>query len=217
MRGRGSGVRRGAADVRRWIDFPVVNNREIFSPCPMPSTHKGLFPSPVEPNRAMPNYYEGNMVATGLRFGLVVSRWNAFITERLLEGALDTIKRHGADTDTVDVARVPGTFEIPLVAQRMAASGRYDAVICLGCLIRGSTPHFDYIAGECSKGIAQAMLQTGIPVTFGVLTCDTIEQAIERAGTKAGNKGGEAAGAAIEMAGLIRGLPSGPDKGKKDK
>lgn len=162
------------------------------------------------------------MVATGLRFGVIVSRWNSFITERLLEGALDTLKRHGADTDIVDVARVPGTFEVPLVAQRMAASGRYDAVICLGCLIRGSTPHFDYIAGECSKGIAQAMMQTGVPVTFGVLTCDSIEQAIERAGTKAGNKGGEAAGAAIEMAALLRDLPTGRDlptteKSKKDK
>ncbi len=157
------------------------------------------------------------MVATGLRFGLVISRWNAFITERLLEGALDTLKRHGADPDIVEVARVPGTFEVPLVAQRMAASGRYDAVICLGCLIRGSTPHFDYIASECSKGIAHAMLQTGVPVTFGVLTCDTIEQAIERAGTKAGNKGAEAAGAAIEMASLLRSLPTRPDKGKKEK
>ena len=165
----------------------------------------------------MPNYYEGNMVATGLRFGLVVSRWNAFITERLLEGALDTLKRHGADLEIVDVSRVPGTFEVPLVAQRMAASGRYDAVICLGCLIRGSTPHFDYIASECSKGIANATLQTGVPVAFGVLTCETIEQAIERAGTKAGNKGAEAAGAAIEMASLLRALPTGPDKGKKDK
>jgi 6,7-dimethyl-8-ribityllumazine synthase len=164
----------------------------------------------------MPNYFEGNLVATGLRFGLVVSRWNGFITERLLEGALDTLKRHGADVEAVDVARVPGTFEVPLVARRLAGSGRYDAVICLGCLIRGSTPHFDYIAGECSKGIAQAMLDTGVPVTFGVLTCDSIEQAIERAGTKAGNKGGEAAGAAVEMASLLRELPSGPESPKTD-
>jgi 6,7-dimethyl-8-ribityllumazine synthase len=158
----------------------------------------------------MPNFYEGNLVASGLRFGVVVSRWNAFITERLLEGALDLLKRHGVDTDgAVDVARVPGTFEVPLVAQRMAQSGRYDAVICLGCLIRGSTPHFDYIAGECSKGIGQAMLQSGVPVAFGVLTTDSIEQAIERAGTKAGNKGAEAAGAAVEMANLLRELPKG--------
>ena len=137
----------------------------------------------------MPNFYEGDLIASGLRFAVVVSRWNAFITERLLEGTLDTLKRHGADTDIVDVARVPGTFEIPLLAQNLAQSGRYDAVICLGCLIRGSTAHFEYIAGECTKGIGQAMMQSGIPVTFGVLTTDTIEQAIERAGTKAGNKG----------------------------
>ena len=136
-----------------------------------------------------------------------MSRWNGFITERLLDGTLDTLKRHGADLDTVDVARVPGTFEIPLIAQRMAASGRYDAVICLGCLIRGSTPHFDYIAGECTKGIGSAGMQTGVPVTFGVLTTESIEQAIERAGTKAGNKGAEAAGAAIEMASLLANMP----------
>ncbi len=147
------------------------------------------------------------MIASGLRFGIIVSRWNAFITERLLEGTLDTLKRHGADIEIVDVARVPGTFEIPLVAANMAHSGRYDAVICLGCLIRGSTAHFDYIASECTKGIGQAMMQSGVPVTFGVLTTDTIEQAIERAGTKAGNKGAEAAGAAIEMAQLLRALP----------
>jgi 6,7-dimethyl-8-ribityllumazine synthase len=155
----------------------------------------------------MPNFYEGTLVATGLRFGIVVSRWNAFITERLLDGALDTLKRHGADIDSVDVARVPGTFEVPLIAQRLAGSGRYDAVICLGCLIRGSTPHFDYIAGECTKGIGHAMQATGVPVAFGILTTDSIEQAIERAGTKAGNKGAEAAGAAIEMANLLRAIP----------
>lgn len=155
----------------------------------------------------MPNFYEGNLVATNLRIGIVVSRWNEFITERLLDGALDTLKRHGVALETVDVARVPGTFEVPLVAQRMATSGRYDAVVCLGCLIRGSTPHFDYIAGQCTSGIGQAMLQSGVPVTFGVLTTETIEQAIERAGTKAGNKGAEAAGAAIEMANLLKSLP----------
>lgn len=155
----------------------------------------------------MPNFYEGDLLASGLRFAIVVSRWNSFITERLYEGALDTLKRHGADTDIVDVVRVPGTFEIPLLAQNLAQSGRYDAVICLGCLIRGSTAHFEYIAGECTKGIGQAMMQSGVPVTFGVLTTDTIEQAIERAGTKAGNKGAEAAGAAIEMAQLMRALP----------
>ena len=155
----------------------------------------------------MPNFYEGNLVATGLRFGVVVSRWNDFITERLLAGALDTLSRHGADANTIDIARVPGTFEIPVVAKRMADSGRYDAVICLGCLIRGATAHFDYIASFCTSGIGQAMMGSGVPVTFGVITVDSIEQAIERAGSKAGNKGGEAAGAAIEMANLLRALP----------
>jgi 6,7-dimethyl-8-ribityllumazine synthase len=155
----------------------------------------------------MPNFFEGNLVATDLKIGIIVSRWNSFITERLLDGALDTLKRHGVDTDaSVDVARVPGTFEIPLIAQRLADSGRYDAVLCLGCLIRGATPHFDYIAAECSKGIAQAMMKSGVPVTFGILTTDSIEQAIERAGTKAGNKGAEAAGAAIEMANLLKSI-----------
>ena len=138
----------------------------------------------------MPNFYEGDLIASGLRFAVVVSRWNAFITERLLEGTLDTLKRHGADTDIVDVVRVPGTFEIPLLAQNLAQSGRYDAVICLGCLIRGSTAHFEYIAGECTKGIGQAMMQSGVPVTFGVLTTDTIEQAIERARNQSGQQGG---------------------------
>lgn len=154
----------------------------------------------------MPNFYEGDLVATNLRFAVIVSRWNSFITERLLDGSLDTIKRHGGNTDAVDVVRVPGTFEVPLLAQRLSGSGKYDAVICLGCLIRGATPHFDYIAGECTKGIAQAMMASGVPVTFGILTTDSIEQAIERAGTKAGNKGAEAATAAIEMANLMKGL-----------
>ncbi len=155
----------------------------------------------------MPNFYEGHLVATNLRIAIVVSRWNSFITERLLDGALDTLKRHGGNTDSgVDVVRVPGTFEVPLLAQRLSHSGKYDAVICLGCLIRGATPHFDYIAGECTKGIAQAMMASGVPITFGILTTDSIEQAIERAGTKAGNKGSEAAGAAIEMANLLKGL-----------
>jgi 6,7-dimethyl-8-ribityllumazine synthase len=155
----------------------------------------------------MPTFFEGNLVATDLRVGIIVSRWNSFITERLLDGALDALGRHGISLDAVDIARVPGTFEVPLVAQQMALSTRYDAVICLGCLIRGSTAHFDYIASECSKGIAQAMMNSGVPITFGVLTTDTIEQAIERAGTKAGNKGAEAAMAAIEMANLLKVLP----------
>ena len=131
----------------------------------------------------MPQVFEGSLVATGLKIGIVVSRWNGFITERLLEGALDAFRRHGGDPEKVAIARVPGTFEIPLIARKMAASGKYDAVVCLGCLIRGSTDHYDYIAAEASKGIAQAMLATDTPVTFGVLSCYSIEQAIERAGT----------------------------------
>ena len=154
----------------------------------------------------MPHVYEGSLVAAGLKIGIVVSRWNGFITERLLEGALDAFRRHGGDPEKVAVARVPGTFEIPLIARKMAASGKYDAVICLGCLIRGATDHYDYIASEASKGISQAMLATDTPVTFGVLTCDTIEQAIERAGTKAGNKGAEAVMAGVEMANLCKSL-----------
>lgn len=154
----------------------------------------------------MPNFIEGKLDATGLRFGIVVGRFNSFISERLLEGALDAIRRHGAADGDVDVVRVPGAFEIPLAAQKMAARGRYDAVICLGAVIRGSTPHFDYVAGEVSKGVAQVSLASGLPVIFGVLTTDTIEQAVERAGTKAGNKGFEAAVTAIETANVCKEL-----------
>lgn len=156
----------------------------------------------------MPKTYEGQLVATGYRFVIVVSRFNEFITSNLLGGALDALARHGVDTEhDVEVAWVPGSWEIPLVAMRFAQSGKYDAVICLGCVIRGGTPHFEYIAAEAAKGIAQSMLETGVPIAFGVLTTDNIEQAIERAGTKAGNKGGEAALSAIEMASLLRQLP----------
>jgi 6,7-dimethyl-8-ribityllumazine synthase len=150
--------------------------------------------------------YEGGLTGTGLRFGIVVSRFNEFITTRLLAGATDALRRHGVAEADIDVAWVPGSFEIPLVAQRMAASGRYDAVICLGAVIRGATAHFDYVAGGAATGVARAALDTGVPVIFGILTTDTIEQAIERAGTKAGNKGAEAAVAAIEMANLLREL-----------
>jgi len=150
--------------------------------------------------------YEGKLTAEGLRFGIVVSRFNEFITSKLLEGALDALKRHGADMDGTEVAWVPGSFEIPLVAQKMARSGRYNAVICLGAVIRGSTPHFDYIAAEVTKGVAAVSLSTGVPVVFGVITTDSIEQAIERAGTKMGNKGADAAVTAIEMANLMREL-----------
>jgi len=154
----------------------------------------------------MARMVEGNLTAKGFAFGIVASRFNEFITTRLLEGALDALRRHGADEDKITVARVPGSFEIPLVAKRMAASRQYDAVICLGTVIRGATPHFDYIASEVAKGVAMAGLETGVPVAFGVLTTDSIEQAVERAGTKAGNKGFDAACSAIEMANLLREL-----------
>lgn len=152
----------------------------------------------------MPTYVEGKLLSQGLRIALVASRFNAFITDRLVEGAVDAIGRTGGDPDAVRVYRVPGAFEIPLVAQRLAASGKYDALVCLGAVIRGSTPHFDYVASEVSKGVAHVSLATGVPVSFGVLTTDTLEQAIERAGTKAGNKGFEAAMSAIETANLLR-------------
>src|SRR5690606_2886644 len=142
----------------------------------------------------------------GLRFGIVVSRFNEFITGKLLSGAQDALNRHGVSEDAVEIAWVPGAFEIPLVADRMAASGRYDAVIALGAVIRGATAHFDYVAGEVAKGVSSAALKNGVPVIFGVITVDTIEQAIERAGTKSGNKGWEAAVTAIEMANLLREL-----------
>jgi len=141
-----------------------------------------------------------------LRFGLVVSRFNDFISHKLLEGALDALHRHEVAEEDIDVAWVPGAFEIPVVAKKLATSGRYDAVICLGAVIRGSTPHFDYVAGESAKGVAQVSFQTGRPVIYGILTTDTIEQAIERAGTKMGNKGWDAALAAIEMANLFQAL-----------
>jgi 6,7-dimethyl-8-ribityllumazine synthase len=147
---------------------------------------------------------EGDLVAKDLRFGIVVSRFNEFISGKLLEGALDCLFRHQADKKDVSVVWVPGSFEIPVTAQRMATSGNFDAIICLGTLIRGATPHFDYIASEVSKGIAHVGLKNNIPVLFGVITTDTIEQAIERAGTKAGNKGFHAAESAIEMANLFK-------------
>lgn len=154
----------------------------------------------------MPKVFEGNLDAKGLKFGIVVGRFNSFIAERLLEGALDALIRHGASDANIAVARVPGAFEIPLAAKKMADSGNYNALICLGAVIRGSTPHFDYVASEVSKGIAQVSLQSGCPIAFGVLTTDTIEQAVERAGTKAGNKGFDAAVTAIETANLFKGL-----------
>ena len=155
----------------------------------------------------MPKTLEGDLSAQGLKFGLIVSRFNSFITTKLLDGALDALSRSGAADDDLVVAWVPGAREIPLVARKMAESGGYDAVICLGAIIRGSTPHFDYVASEASKGIAQAALDTGLPIIFGVLTTDTIEQAVERAGTKAGNRGHDAAVNAVEMVNLLKQMP----------
>ncbi len=148
-------------------------------------------------------YLEGHLQGAGRKIGIVVARFNSFIGERLLEGAIDSLVRSGVSGDDIVVARVPGAFEIPLVAQKMARSGKHDAVICLGAVIRGATPHFDYVAGEVAKGTAQVMLDSGVPVLFGVLTTETIEQAIERAGTKAGNKGSDVAIAALEMINLL--------------
>ena len=156
----------------------------------------------------MPKVVEGMLSASGKRFAVVVSRFNANITERLLEGALDTLRRHGGDVDATTVVWVPGAFEIPLATRLLCDSGKVDAVIALGAVIRGSTPHFDYVAGGVASGVAQAMLQSQVPVAFGVLTTDTIEQAVERAGSKSGNKGADAALTAIEMVDVVRSLRS---------
>jgi 6,7-dimethyl-8-ribityllumazine synthase len=156
----------------------------------------------------MPKVIEGNLVVSpGNRFAVVVGRFNEFITSKLLGACVDSLVRHGADEEDIEVIWCPGAFEIPLVAKRAAEGGRYDAVICLGAVIRGSTPHFDYVAGECAKGVGSIAMQTGVPTIFGVLTTDTIEQAVERAGTKAGNKGADAAVTAIEMVNLLKAMP----------
>ncbi len=152
--------------------------------------------------------FEGDMIVRDTRFALLVARFNSFVVESLLDGAIDTLTRHGAEEKDLHVIRVPGAFEMPLAAQRLAASGDYDAIIALGAVIRGGTPHFEYVAGECTKGLASVSMQHDIPMAFGVLTVDSIEQAIERAGTKAGNKGGEAALSAIEMVSLFKRLGS---------
>ncbi len=152
----------------------------------------------------MTNTFEGNLVGTELKVGIVVARFNEFITSKLLGGAEDTLRRHGVNEENITIAWVPGAFEIPLVAKRMAASGKYDAIITLGTVIRGSTPHFDYVCAEVAKGVSNVAMQANLPVIFGVLTTENIEQAIERAGTKAGNKGAEAAVSAIEMANLLK-------------
>jgi 6,7-dimethyl-8-ribityllumazine synthase len=160
----------------------------------------------------MAKIVEGKIKADGLRFGIVVSRFNNFITERLLEGSLDALRRNGAGEDAIDIYRTPGSFEIPAVVKRVLARDQYDAIICLGAVIRGATPHFSYISAEVTKGIAQLSMESAVPITFGVITADTIEQAIERAGTKVGNKGWDAALSAIEMANLYREL--GVKKGR---
>ncbi len=152
---------------------------------------------------------EGRLIGKGLRFGIVLSRFNSFVSDRLLEGALDALRRSGAEEGDCSVVRVPGSFEIPLATKKMAKSGKYDALICLGCVIRGATPHFEYIATEMTKGIASITLETEIPISFGVLITETIEQAIERAGTKMGNKGFDAAMTAIEMANLLKEIGKG--------
>ncbi len=154
----------------------------------------------------MPNDFQGTLLGKGLKFGVVVARFNDFITNRLLEGAMDAFLRHGVNEADIDIARVPGSFETPFAAKKLVQSGKYDAVICLGAVIRGDTPHFEYIAAEVTKGIAMIGLETGVPVIFGVITSDTLEQAIERAGTKQGNKGFDAAVSAIEMANLNKSL-----------
>ena len=151
----------------------------------------------------MAKYIEGNLQAEGQKTGIVLARFNSFIAERLLEGAIDTLVRSGASDDDIEIVRVPGAYEIPLIALKMAKSGKYDSIICLGAVIRGATPHFDFVANEAAKGIAQASMDTEVPIIFGILTTDTIEQAIERAGTKAGNKGSDCAAAAIEMVNLL--------------
>lgn len=152
----------------------------------------------------MPRIIEGNLIASNIRVGVVVSRFNEFITGKLLGACVDTLKRHGTNEADIDVIWCPGAYEIPLVARRAAETQRYDVVVCLGAVIRGSTPHFDYVAGECAKGIAGVSQDTGVPAIFGVLTTNTIEEAVERAGTKAGNKGADAAVTAIEMVNLLR-------------
>ncbi len=162
-----------------------------------------------------PKIHQGLLNAQGFRFAIIVSRWNSFLTEKLVEGALDALERLGADETAVEIFKVPGSFELPLTAQKVAESGNFDAVICIGVVIRGETPHFDYVAGEAAKGTAQASMKTGVPVLFGVVTTDTLEQAINRAGVKAGNKGFEAAMSAVEVVNLYKGMEEGGDEPAK--
>ena len=161
-----------------------------------------------------PKVHQGLLKIEGFRFAIVVARWNDFLTARLTEGALDALERLGADENQVEIFKVPGSFEIPLTAQKIAESGKFDAVVCLGAVIRGQTPHFDYVAGEAAKGIGQVGMKTGVPVIFGVVTADTLEQAIDRAGVKAGNKGFEAAMSAVELVNLYKNMKD--EKGRGD-
>ncbi len=161
------------------------------------------------------NVYEGSLVATGLRFGVVVSRFNSLVTEQLLSGAVDALRRHGADDSAIDVYRCPGTFELPALLRRVAASGRYDAVLALGAVIRGGTPHFEYVAAEATKGVGVVSLEAGCAVAMGILTCDTMEQALERAGVKAGNKGADTAVAGIEQANAFKAAAGAVRSGKR--
>jgi 6,7-dimethyl-8-ribityllumazine synthase len=163
-----------------------------------------------------PKVHQGLLTAQGFRFAIVVSRWNDFLTTKLTEGALDGLERLGADENSVEIYKVPGSFELPLTAQKVAASGNFDAVICIGVVIRGETPHFDYVAGEAAKGVSNAAMQTGIPVIFCVVTTDTLEQAINRCGVKAGNKGFEAAMSAVELVNLYKTMDGG-EKASKEK
>ena len=165
----------------------------------------------------MPRILEGDLTVQDQRFAVVVTRFNEFVTSKLLTGALDALLRHGCKEQNITQVRVPGSFELPLAAKKLAESGQYDAVIALGCVIRGQTPHFEYIAAEVAKGIAQVGLDTGVPVTFGVITADTLEQAIERAGTKAGNRGADAAASAIELTNLYAGITGPAGKGRTKK
>lgn len=164
-----------------------------------------------------PKVHQGILTATGFRFAIVVSRWNDFLTGKLTEGAVDALERLGADENSVEIFKIPGAFEIPLAAQKVAGSGRFDAVICIAVVIRGETPHFDYVAGEAAKGVTNASLQTGVPVLFGVVTTDTLEQAINRAGVKAGNKGFEAAMSAVELVNLYKTMDGGEEAQKHEK
>ncbi|HLM01167.1 MAG TPA: 6,7-dimethyl-8-ribityllumazine synthase [Pyrinomonadaceae bacterium] len=162
-----------------------------------------------------PKVHQGLLTAEGFRFAIIAARWNDFLTARLTEGALDALERLGAQEAAVEIFKVPGSFEIPLTALKVAESGRFDAVICLGTIIRGQTPHFDYVAGEAAKGIGQAGMKTGVPVLFGIVTADTLEQAIDRAGVKAGNKGFEAAMSAVELVNLYKQMQGGENKNRR--